>query len=845
MFFYQFVIVNKLNALFVNFQYFRMKNDNFTAFDNFCYDNMTLKTKNSKDRNVYKCNIDKTMSCPINFQAISRASIELNRLLLHFQKFHEDNLISKTISWVNEKNIIDTANISSNESFCNYFQQEILPKCSFQQTSFDFRNLQNMNNIENDNNQLMDLSKIQLDKLNQIILENGIFEHIPLSVIESEYHSKFIGQFMILTYELIKNTSISKEDFLHIVNNLRVPHNLLNKVGPDYYNSAIECFKGCNATFEIDAGTINSNRQLVFVLTCLQRRCSPILFHVAKDFDGSFDSYKNTVREIVQKAENSQISIIAFVTDNLPVQIKALSHESPCSIQNVFDDMTSIIHLRCTNHLIALAFWDWMKISNELTEYENKMKNIIKVFSKQEIQYSISHKIPTICQTRWNSPFNTLEFFLINRKELIKLFQTSSISMKKELQKIKDDFQYIITTGFTQVYPLLFPFQNLTNHLQSDLISCVDAVLIIEHYLKQMKENIKKYLKDQNKVHANDLIKKIKKRLLLNKNVQIYQLASLFTLDGIVRYRKKMHKVYPNFLDLDEQTEYWHSHWYFVETWRIKKMENIDDYIKNELNEYLKILTDFNSNVTSKNKRTIQKQQKTSNQRQLLLYDMLQKDQNNSSFSNTSASSDISSSEEDGDVAEIKNMNHPENRRSDSNEQEGELNENNTSISNNYNNNNSISDEDDEWLEELHRKEIQKIDDTLSSILPNDPPIESDRQEELYFFDETRLDLAQYEEEEEKTETITEEIDLENSSEKLQQKESTKEKQDENDLENSSEKAPQEENTKEKQDENNQGNISKDNQNKNSRVKEPRKHITKKRRTKIEKVFNMKIKKML
>lgn len=173
-------------------------------------------------------------------------------------------------------------------------------------------------------------------------------------------------------------------------------------------------------------------------------------------------------------------------------------------------------------------------------------------------------------------------------------------------------------------------------------------------------------------------------------------------------------------------------------------------------------------------------------------------------------------------------MNHPENRRSDSNEQEGELNENNTSISNNYNNNNSISDENDEWLEELHRKEIQKIDDTLSSILPNDPPIESDRQEELYFFDETRLDLAQYEEEEEKTETITEEIDLENSSEKLQQKESTKEKQDENDLENSSEKAPQEENTNEKQDENNQGNISKDNQNKNSRVKEPRKHITKK-----------------
>lgn len=169
--------------------------------------------------------------------------------------------------------------------------------------------------------------------------------------------------------------------------------------------------------------------------------------------------------------------------------------------------------------------------------------------------------------------------------------------------KIKDDFRYIITTGFTQVYPLLFPFQNLTNHLQSDLVSCVDAVLIIEYYLGEMKKNIKKYLNDDNKVHAYNLIKKIKRRLLLNHNVQIYQLASLFTLDGIVRYRKKMGQKYPEFNVVEDKSQYWHSDWFFVETWRIKKFENIDSYIENELDDYLNILQNFEQSLEVKAKR--------------------------------------------------------------------------------------------------------------------------------------------------------------------------------------------------------------------------------------------------
>lgn len=369
------------------------KETNFTPFDTYCYEHLTLTTKNSQDRTIYKCFINKTVPCPVNYQAVSKAKAELNRLFLHFQKHHENDLISEAISWAKNNNITDFSKISSNELFCIYFQEKIFPKGS------SLLN-QNPNDIGKDSNgQFIDLSLVPLDKLNQIILENGIFEHIPLYVIESEHHSKFIGQYMMLAYEIAKNTSISREDFLQIVNNLRVPHNLLNKVGKDYYNSSTSYFRGCEATFQIDAGTINSNRQLVFVLSCLQRGYRNMLYHVEKDFDGSLNSYRNTVRKVILKAKDSNISIVALVTDNLPVQIKALSHQSLYSIQNIFSDMTSIIHLRCTNHLLALAFWDWMKTSNELTKYEKKLKNVMNVFNKQGFLYHINHKIPSICQT--------------------------------------------------------------------------------------------------------------------------------------------------------------------------------------------------------------------------------------------------------------------------------------------------------------------------------------------------------------------------------------------------------------------------------------------------------------
>ena len=45
-----------------------------------------------------------------------------------------------------------------------------------------------------------------------------------------------------------------------------------------------------------------------------------------------------------------------------------------------------------------------------------------------------------------------------NRKDFIELFEKIPASLFKGLKELVDDFIYLFKVGFTQVYPLLFPY---------------------------------------------------------------------------------------------------------------------------------------------------------------------------------------------------------------------------------------------------------------------------------------------------------------------------------------------------------------------------------------------------
>lgn len=65
------------------------------------------------------------------------------------------------------------------------------------------------------------------------------------------------------------------------------------------------------------------------------------------DFGGQFENYLYGVRDICIKAKKLNINIVGIVSDNLPVQIKAISHESSKGIQNTFPELQNILHFTC------------------------------------------------------------------------------------------------------------------------------------------------------------------------------------------------------------------------------------------------------------------------------------------------------------------------------------------------------------------------------------------------------------------------------------------------------------------------------------------------------------------
>lgn len=362
----------------------------------------------------------------------------------------------------------------------------------------------------------------------------------------SRNHIQFITEFAKMGFMFARNSSMKMDDFIKILDEVTIPKTLLQQVGNDYFLCSLEPFRGGFCSFQIDAGQINQKSILVFMLTSHQRRKRPMIFDLVQNFGGDKKDYCDCLKSAVEKASQYDIEIVGLVTDNLPVQIKAYSQNSQQNFRTIFHD-----------------------------------ENFQKI-----IQWYFKKKIPQICQTRWYSAFHTLQKIFENRKDLIELFKNPPNSLIKDLKEIHDDFRYLIETGFTLVYPLLFPYLKLTYHLQNDELSCVHAILIIEHYLQEMKENIAKFNIPQS---GYDLINLIKKRLCLHKNVQLYQLASLFTPDGIVRYRSKMKGQY----NITENDDFWHNKEGFLSTHLNLMFPDINSYKKNELDSFIEILNQF------------------------------------------------------------------------------------------------------------------------------------------------------------------------------------------------------------------------------------------------------------
>ena len=295
----------------------------FTKLDNDLFHSLTIKKKILSGkifRNAYFCQIDASVQCQAHI--FNQGFKELQRLFSHFKKNHKDQLDTYLTEWL-INNPIDANPISSSLIIANYVKLFIFPKYESEKSK---KESVNFNIKTQEKEKAIDLKSVDLSSINQVILENGIYEHIPLNKISSKSHIGFLTSFMKLGFELGRSTDISVNDFLKLCNDIVIPRSLLEKVGNDYFQASISYFKGSMAAFEIDAGKINDVEILVFVLTAKHRYQFSMLFDLEFNFEGNLDAYQKVVYSKIMKAKENQINIVGLTTDNLPVQIQALCH---------------------------------------------------------------------------------------------------------------------------------------------------------------------------------------------------------------------------------------------------------------------------------------------------------------------------------------------------------------------------------------------------------------------------------------------------------------------------------------------------------------------------------------
>lgn len=147
----------------------------YTKMDYFIVNDLTKvvpKTENKYNRNIYQCNIDKTNKC--DFIITSQGISEFQRLFKHLLKNHSQ-LLSNTLL----KYLFDfptTQNQLSSFSIVNdYIKENIFPIYMVEKQKSESINI-NINNNDNSKH-LLDITKIDVTKLNQTVLEIGIYEH--------------------------------------------------------------------------------------------------------------------------------------------------------------------------------------------------------------------------------------------------------------------------------------------------------------------------------------------------------------------------------------------------------------------------------------------------------------------------------------------------------------------------------------------------------------------------------------------------------------------------------------------------------------------------------------------
>lgn len=258
---------------------------------------------------------------------------------------------------------------------------------------------------------------------------------------------------------------------------------------------------------------------------------------------GSLDliGYRNFGEALCNKLSGHNISLLAFVGDNLRSQVAGLGHWKKNSLQQMNNKFCSILFINCCCHSFNRSVVDVIEKNEQLKSYISKLNTIIVLLRKQETIGLIKLVAKSLIETRWVYIFDVAYFLIKHRERINNVISThkESITFQKEKYKF---IQNGIPSFVDDIANLFYPIKLLITALSSDWAKLWHLVPMFSEAISIIDESIEKnyYKNSEFLEYANELKSETKNRYFNTCRVELAQSAYLLTKNGRYDFRKKV-----------------------------------------------------------------------------------------------------------------------------------------------------------------------------------------------------------------------------------------------------------------------------------------------------------------
>lgn len=359
-----------------------------------------------------------------------------------------------------------------------------------------------------------------IEKKNENSFEEQMFIYLGSSEISiNSFLTNETYSFLKFIYNFGQNNpSKSFEEICPILSRKTLTKKLINYSNL-LKNDIISKFSGYSSLC-IDAGKVGHENVLNIVLVKANvPELKPFLFETIYGFRGDYESYKSQIVKTIKTLEQNKIFISSIVSDNLPVQIKAVDDEHFWSFQNQTEDYSLKKNFRvsCLCHTLNLALKD-VFLKEPFCHHINLLDNIIPFFRSKLIKRVIGSICPNRCLSRWLNLFEIFNWGFIHRGRIISIIKTSNPIIREKTKEYKKTLKKFIFDSIPLFYIPLFLYNKLILIFEQDHFLITNVIVTVMEFIDYSKIKVAPILSKESKIFLENLISYILERLKKMEN---------------------------------------------------------------------------------------------------------------------------------------------------------------------------------------------------------------------------------------------------------------------------------------------------------------------------------------